>query len=112
MAVSNLSLVASILVHADDLAERRSDLTIENEVGMGVHRGRFAIEDHQPCAISRRKKRKSSGREDDERRADRDKEVGKISFRLGNPHCRLGHRLAKRDRCGLYARISQIDDDF
>ena len=63
------------LLHAHRLAQRRPDLLVHNQSGIGVQRGRFAIQNDQLRAVLLRHNRKICRGIHDERRSNREKQI-------------------------------------
>src|SRR5580692_6067979 len=99
----NKSVTACVKVVSvrDEGFEHRSDVLTHDKVGNVVELGRLAIDDDKLGAVALRHQRKAGRRPDQERRADRQKQIAMKRKVLGALHCGIGHGLTERNGCGL-----------
>src|SRR5580692_6859217 len=99
----NKSVTACVKVASmhDEGLQHRADVLTHHEVGNIVELGRFAIDDCELRAVALRHQWKAGRRPDQERRADRQKQIAMKRKVLGTLHGGIGHRLTERYGGGL-----------
>src|SRR6202166_2908910 len=99
----NKSVTACVKVASmhDEGLEHRADVLTHHKVGNIVELGRLAIDDRKLRAVALRHQGKAGRRPDQERRADRQKQIAMKRKVLGALHCGIGHGLTERYGGGL-----------
>src|SRR6202035_2159202 len=99
----NKSVTACVKVASmhDEGLQHRADVLTHHKVGNFVELGRLTIDDRKLCAVALRNQRESGRRPDQERRADRQKQIAMKRKVLGALHCGIGHGLTERYGGGL-----------
>src|SRR3984885_13505807 len=99
----NKSVTACVKVESmhDEGLQHRADVLTHHKVGNVVELGRLAVDDHKFCAVALCHQWKAARGPDQERRADRQKQIAMKRKVLGALHCGIGHGLTERYGGGL-----------